>query len=62
MMIRGTIQRYGEYFKTESVFELFYQRRLQSTEAAVRAIEVHQTPVLSDLRNLFFASLVSVFF
>ena len=61
MIIRGTVQRYCEYFKTKRVLEMFYQRRLQSTEAAVGAIEVHQAPVLSDLRNLFLAGLVSVF-
>ena len=61
MIIRGTVQRYREYFKTERVFELFYQRRLQSTEAAVRAVEIHQPPALCDLRNLFFTDLVSVF-
>ena len=61
MIIRGAVKRDGKHFKTKRVFELFYQRRLQSTEAAVRAVEIHQPPALCDLRNLFFTDLVSVF-
>ena len=61
MIIRGAVKGYCKHLKAKGIFELLDQRRLQSTEAAVGAIEVHQAPVLSDLRNLFLAGLVSVF-